>query len=63
VNTQASGGFTKAELDAVAKDPKALRQLLLQSGQVSQAELQKIDDATLLSVAAQIVASQTVNNQ
>lgn len=47
------------DIATVARDPAALRKLLRDSGKMTEAELGRIDDATLLSIAAQLVADQS----
>ncbi len=57
--TGAQGGdnITVEEADALAKDPAALRELLRQSGRISAEDLAKLDDATLLSIAGDLIRS------
>lgn len=46
------------EIDDLISNPDQLRQLLLQSGQISAAELEEIDDQTLQSLAEKLAAQQ-----
>lgn len=50
-----SAGVTSPDMDTLAKDPTALRKLLASSGKISEEELKKIDDATLLELAKSIL--------
>lgn len=54
-----SPGLGAADIAAMAKDPKALRTLLRQSGQLTEDQLKKIDDATILKIAEEIIAPKT----
>ncbi len=53
---QSSASLSQEEIQALIRDPEALRQLLLQSGKLSKEALDKIDDATLVAFAAQLAA-------
>ncbi len=55
VSAQASS--TAPDLSTIANNPAALRSLLLQSGKISADDLKKIDDATLLQLAQQLMQS------
>lgn len=48
-----------AALEQIVNDPEALRQLLLQSGQVTSEQLQSIDDVTLLNLVKQLFPTST----
>jgi hypothetical protein len=43
-------------IEALAGNPAVLRQLLLQSGKIQEEDLKKIDDATLLSIAKNLLS-------
>ncbi len=45
-------------LGALSKDPQKLREMMLRSGAVSRAELDKVDDATILQLAQGLVEQQ-----
>jgi hypothetical protein len=46
------------DLGALSKDPQKLREMMLRSGAVSRAELDKVDDATILQLAQGLVEQQ-----
>lgn len=50
-------------LEALAENPAVLRRLLLQSGKISEADLKKIDDATLLSIAKNLLSQNATSTQ
>ncbi len=45
------------DMDTLASDPRALRELIMKTGKMKAEELEKIDDATLLSIAKELVSS------
>lgn len=47
-----------ANLNALSQDPVVLRELMLRSGAITKAELDKVDDATLLQLAQNLIAQQ-----
>ncbi len=52
--------FTSPDaLEAIFSDPTQLRQLLVQSGQVTEAELRRISDADLVKTARDLLATST----
>lgn len=60
VNTTlgAEGAVSIGQIQSLIQDPKALRELLLKSGSIPKADLEKIDDKTLLELAQQLFAEQ-----
>lgn len=54
-----ASGVSEAGLDIVSllDDPKALREAILKSGKISKEALEKIDDATLLNLAKNILST------
>lgn len=50
-----AGGTQSPNIDTLAKDPAALRKLLASTGKISEEELKKIDDATLVELAKSIL--------
>lgn len=59
-------GLTGPEGDDISNilytlsDPKKVRQMIIQSGEISEAELSKIDDATLMQMVNEIFSEQQV---
>lgn len=52
------GPVDNANLEEVAKDPKLLRALLLSTGELTEAQLAEIDDATILSLAEELLGEE-----
>ena len=57
--TGSSGNAGNVDLNSVLNSPEALRQLLLKSGKITEEQLSKIDDATLLDLVKNIDLSKT----
>lgn len=55
LDARASAGSAASDLEALASDPALLRQLLLASGKIKEEDLKKLDDATLLSIAKDLL--------
>lgn len=58
-NTVNANPQTQGELDAILNDADAIRQMLLQSGQLSETQLRNISDKELLALVADIVDEQS----
>lgn len=46
------------DLSSIAKNPDQIREMLLQTGKITEEQLKKLDDSTLLLLAQQIIAQQ-----
>ena len=57
-----AGGTANADLNNIVNDPVLLRQLLLSSGKITEEQLSKIDDATLMDLVKNINNEQLTTN-